>query len=380
MGLPARRRDLPAARPRVRAARRPAHLGRPSDRGHLGDRARSAPHAPRSRWPPGLAAPHGDRAAPAGRHRRADRRRARAGGDVGRPGGAPRSGRSSSTRQPTPARRSPSSRRSCTTSSCRLGGRGPARARAVRARSCATRSARTTPSTTCCARAEAEYTAVRAEMVRIARSMWPATFPDRPPPRVRGPTSSRGACSTTSGDEHPPADRAARVLPRRARAVSRRSSGPTTSIGLAPTSRSRSAGRRCSCARSAARCSICRARSTRARRRSSRSRPSPTTGPRSRPSPTCARTTTGCSGCSTIHEAVPGHYLQGVYANRVPVDRARDLLERRVRGGLGGLRDPGDDGRGLRCRRPRAAAHPLEVLPARRDQRDHRRPDPHRRA
>ena len=51
----------------------------------------------------------------------------------------------------------------------------------------------------------------------------------------------------------------------------------------------------------------------------------------------------------TIHEAVPGHYLQGTYANRV--DRPGRLLERPVRRGMGGLRHPGDDGPGLPSRR-----------------------------
>ena len=60
----------------------------------------------------------------------------------------------------------------------------------------------------------------------------------------------------------------------------------------------------------------------------------------------------------TIHEAVPGHYLQGVYANRCPSLVRVDLRERPLRRGLGGLRDPGDDGRRLRRRRPGAAARP----------------------
>ena len=81
----------------------------------------------------------------------------------------------------------------------------------------------------------------------------------------------------------------------------------------------------------------------------------------------------------SIHEAVPGHYLQGVYANRVAVARPEHLRERPVRRGLGRLRDPGDDGRRLRRGRPGAAADPLEVLPALDHQRDHRRADPQRR-
>ena len=53
-------------------------------------------------------------------------------------------------------------------------------------------------------RAEAEYTAVRAEMVRIARSMWPATFPDRPPPVSE--TDLVRAVLDDVGRLHPPAD------------------------------------------------------------------------------------------------------------------------------------------------------------------------------
>ena len=78
----------------------------------------------------------------------------------------------------------------------------------------------------------------------------------------------------------------------------------------------------------------------------------------------------------TIHEAVPGHYLQGVYANRCPSLVRADLRERAVRRGLGRLRDPGDDGRRLRRGRSGAAPDALEVLPARDHQRDHRRADP----
>ena len=81
----------------------------------------------------------------------------------------------------------------------------------------------------------------------------------------------------------------------------------------------------------------------------------------------------------TIHEAVPGHYLQGVYANRCP-----SLVRAIFASGLFAegwavyvtqvMMDVGygaDD--------PRAAADALEVLPALDHQRDHRRQDPLRR-
>ena len=81
----------------------------------------------------------------------------------------------------------------------------------------------------------------------------------------------------------------------------------------------------------------------------------------------------------TIHEAVPGHYLQGVYANRCP-----SLVRAIFSSGLFAegwavyvtqvMMDVG-----LRRGRPGADADPLEVLPARDHQRDHRREDPHRR-
>ena len=67
----------------------------------------------------------------------------------------------------------------------------------------------------------------------------------------------------------------------------------------------------------------------------------------------------------TIHEAVPGHYLQGVYANRCPSIVRAIFASGALRRGLGRLRDPGDDGRRVRRRRPGTHARPLEVLPAR---------------
>ena len=198
VGLPAGRRDLPAPRPRVRAPRRPARLGRPPDRRHLGHPARGPARAPCPRRPAGLAAPHRDGAAPARRHRRADRRRARAGGAAPTTPPCATSGRSSSTRPPTPAGRSRSSRPSCATSCCRS-----PRARAGSGRSCsrassATRSARATRSTRCSAapRPSTPPSAPRwcASRARCGRP----TFPDRAMPASRRPTSS-GPCSTTSG-------------------------------------------------------------------------------------------------------------------------------------------------------------------------------------
>ncbi len=55
---------------------------------------------------------------------------------------------------------------------------------------------------------------------------------------------------------------------------------------------------------------------------------------------------------------------------------ARHLLERPVRRGVGGVRDPGDDGPGLRVGRPGAPPDALEVLPALDHERDRRCADP----
>ena len=75
----------------------------------------------------------------------------------------------------------------------------------------------------------------------------------------------------------------------------------------------------------------------------------------------------------TIHEAVPGHYLQGVYANRCP-SLARAIFGAALfaEGWAVYVTQVMMDV-GLRRGRPGAAAHPLEVLPAGGHQRDHRR-------
>ena len=81
----------------------------------------------------------------------------------------------------------------------------------------------------------------------------------------------------------------------------------------------------------------------------------------------------------TIHEAVPGHYLQGVYANRSASLPRGDLLERPVPRGLGRLRDPGDDGCRATAPTTRRCCSPTGSSTCARHERDHRRPDPHRR-
>ena len=81
----------------------------------------------------------------------------------------------------------------------------------------------------------------------------------------------------------------------------------------------------------------------------------------------------------TIHEAVPGHYLQGVYANRCP-SIARALFGSGVfaEGWAVYVTQVMMDA-GYGADDPAPHADPLEVLPALRRQRDDRRRDPHRR-
>ena len=81
----------------------------------------------------------------------------------------------------------------------------------------------------------------------------------------------------------------------------------------------------------------------------------------------------------TIHEAVPGHYLQGVYANRCPsIVRAIFASGLFAEGWAVYVTQVMMDV-GLRRGRPGTPAGPLEVLPALDHQRDHRREDPLRR-
>ena len=224
------------------------------------------------------------------------------------------------------------------------------------------------------ARAEQEFGAVRAEMIRIAREIWPDWCGDG---RAAG-RRRRGRPRRPRRDRRPAPRprRHPRLLPRGAGARSRRSAGSATSSAW-PTSRSRSAGRRCSCGRSAGRCSTRRAVLDRGQKaffsvtpipddwsagagrvlppRGQRPDAPPPDDPRGRPGP-----------------LPPGRLREPL-----SVDRPSDLLERHVRRGVGRLRDPGDDGLRLRRRRSGPAPEPLEVLPPGGDQRDHRRRDPH---
>ncbi len=62
-----------------------------------------------------------------------------------------------------------------------------------------------------------------------------------------------------------------------------------------------------------------------------------------------------------IHEGVPGHYLQLAWSNRSPSLIRTIFGDGMFAEGWAVLRRAGDDGPGLRRRRPGAHAHPLEV-------------------
>ena len=80
-----------------------------------------------------------------------------------------------------------------------------------------------------------------------------------------------------------------------------------------------------------------------------------------------------------IHEAIPGHYVQLLHANKSKSLVKTHFRQRRDDRGLGRLRRAHDDGRRLRRRHAGDVADLDEVEPARRRQHDHRLPDPDRR-
>ena len=153
----------------------------------------------------------------------------------------------------------------------------------------------------------------------------PSGYSTRSPPNIRTATTSwTGAGPRRHGSR--------RTAPR-----------PTWSAW--PTSRWTSAGRRPFCGPSAGRCSRRPVRSTRARPRSSRSPRCPTTGAEEQRESYLREDNDRMLRLLCIHEAIPGHYLQGVYANRCPSLARAIFGSGALRRGLGGLRDPGDDGR-----------------------------------
>ena len=225
-------------------------------------------------------------------------------------------------------------------------------------------------------RAEREYASVRAEMIRLARDLWPTWCPGRDLPdrragnRPRGPRRDRGRAS---GGRRP-----ARVVPGRAR----------PDRGVLPRAGPRRAGR------GPARDPLDAGLPPLLRRGDARhagpARPGPEGVLRDHPDPGRLDRRAGRElpprgqrpDAPTAHDPrgrARATTSRARHANRNPSLAAGGLLERRLRRGLGRLRHPGDDGRGLRRRRSGAPPDPLEVLPAGGHERDHRRPDPRRR-
>ena len=109
----------------------------------------------------------------------------------------------------------PRSRPTCATSSCRASeGEGRLGAELFAAKMRHTMRSETLTPERILAAAEREFAAVRAEMVRLARDLWPAWCPGRAAARRRRRARPR-ASSTRSPREHPRGRRPARVLPRR---------------------------------------------------------------------------------------------------------------------------------------------------------------------
>ena len=152
------------------------------------------------------------------------------------------------------------------------------------------------------ARADTEYAAVRAEMIRLARDLWPTWLPERPLPTAASAGSQAAADDTTVRSvldaiaaDHPPR-RGLLDFCRAENGGSRRSSASATSSGW----RRRPPDpldARSSCGRSAGRCSSRPGRWIAASTASSASRPCPTTGPMSSASRTARGQRTGSSGC-----------------------------------------------------------------------------------
>ena len=297
VGLPPRRRALPAARPRVRPAGRPAGLdGGPPGR-DPGARRGGPDRARLPARPTGFALPRRDGAQAAARDRRAGRRRRprRRGGRPGRsgrgrPDAPPRRRRGDARAAPSTSWRS-----TCATWSCPAsegeGRLGPALF-ATKMRH-TLKDDELTPARIL-ERAERESAAVRAEMIRIARELWPTWCPGRDRPRRRRPRWS-GTVLDAIAAEHQPAGRPARLVPRGAR----------PDRGLLPRSRPGGPGRGSAGDPLDARLPA------RLRRGDARLARPPGPGPEgvlrdhpdprrlvspSRPRATSARTTTGCSG------------------------------------------------------------------------------------
>ena len=167
--------------------------------------------------------------------------------------------------------------------------------------------------------AEREFGAVRAEMVRLAPSHRPALAGRRPVPD--GDAEIVRAVLAAIAVEHPRRDELldyCRAEVGRIEAFCRDVdlvglADEPLEIGWTPVFLRAFGWRDAQLAGAARR---------RARRRSSRSRRSrPMPDPRARPSRALREDNARMLRLLTIHEAMPGHYLQGVYANRQRVDR-----------------------------------------------------------
>ena len=169
-------------------------------------------------------------------------------------------------------------------------------------------------------RAAAAYDEVRAEMLRIARELWPSRIGDEPMPDDTDLLTRRVLDAIAV--EHPRADELLDYCTRRARSGSRRSSASATSSAC-PTRRSRSSGPRPSCAPSVARCSSRRGRSTRGSTASSPSRRRRRAGATSRSSRCSARTTRARSASSPSTRRCRGTTSSSTGRTDAPRCRAR---------------------------------------------------------
>ena len=206
------------------------------------------------------------------------------------------------------------------------------------------------------ARARRDYAAVRAEMVRIARDAWATWVPDQPlPDAAAGDEEQRERDGPARARrDRPRASPAGRAARRGAQAEVRRIEAFCREHERHRARRGPAQGDLDAGLHAAVRSRVPR------RARSARQGPGPATSGSRRPTRAWAHEATESYlredndrmlRLLCIHEGVPGHYLQLAWPNRSHVAHADDLHQRHVRRGLGGLRDPGDDG--PRLRRPR---------------------------
>ena len=158
--------------------------------------------------------------------------------------------------------------------------------------------------------AERDYDVVRAEMVRIATELWPTWFPDTEPPADEQ-RLVRGVLDAIAAD-HLPSEELLDFC--RKSSSGRGVRRERDLIGLADEPLD-IRWTRPSCVPSAARCSIPPGRSNQ-REGLLRDHPGPRGLAGGAQGVVPARGQRADARLLTIHEAVPGHYLQGVYDNR----------------------------------------------------------------